>query len=233
MKKKIFLTALAVVMTTGTGTGFAQMMGSGQHMYGGQGTGHGQEMMEGTGQQQVNPQAPQQNYPYQMYPGMTGYGYGMGPGMMGQGYGGYGMGPGMMGGYGYGMGPGMMGYGQGMGSGMMGYGMGPGMMGGYGYGMGPGMMGYGHGMHPGMMGYGMGPGMMGGCGGGYPGATGESAEKYNKALNETQELRRKMHSLQFEYGEALRNPEISDEKKKEMAAELSEVHEKIRQKMHQ
>ena len=203
MKKKFFLTALAAVMTIGTGTGFAQMMGSGQHMYGGQGTAPGPEMMEGA-EQQAAPPAQQKNYPYQMYPGMMGPGYGgygMGPGMMGQGYGGYGMGPGMMGGYG--MGPGMMGHG---------YGMGPGMMGGYGM---------------------MGPGKWGGSGGWHPGAAGESAEKYNKALDETQELRRKMHSLQFEYGEALRNPEISDEKKKEMAAELSEVHEKIRQKMHQ
>jgi hypothetical protein len=189
MKKRI-LTALAVFMVIGTGLGFAQMMGSGQHMYGGQST-------------QTEQQQPQQANPYQGYPTMMGYGYGMGPGMMGQGYGGYGMGPGMMGGYGYGMGPGMMG-------------------------------GYGHGMHPGMMGYGMGPGQWGGCGGGgYPGATGEYVEKYNKALDETQELRRKMHSLQFEYGEALRNPEISAEKKKVMSEELFELHEKIRQKMHQ
>ena len=177
MKKRI-LTALAVFMVIGTGLGFAQMMGSGQHMYGGQST-------------QTEQQQPQQANPYQGYPTMMGYGYGMGPGMMGQGYGGYGMGPGMMGGYG-------------------------------------------HAMHPGMMGYGMGPGQWGGCGGGgYPGATGEYVEKYNKALDETQELRRKMHSLQFEYGEALRNPEISAEKKKVMAEELFELHEKIRQKMHQ
>jgi hypothetical protein len=32
----------------------------------------------------------------------------------------------------------------------------------------------------------------------------------------------------LQYGEALRNPDISDEKKKEMAVELFELHEKIR-----
>jgi hypothetical protein len=163
MKKKIFLTALAMVVTIGAGLGFAQMMGSGQHMYGGQGTEQGQQQTE-------------QATPEQAYPPMMGYGYGMGPGMMG------------------------------------------------GYGMGPGMMGYGRGMHP---------GMMGGCGGWYPGATGEYAEKFNKALDETQELRRKMHSLQFEYGEALRNPDISAEKKEEMAEELYELREEIHRKMHQ
>ncbi len=219
MNKKNLLTALAVFMTIGTGTGFAQMMGSGQHMYGGQGTGPGQEMMEGAGQQQDNPQAQQQNYPYQMYPGM-----------MGHGYGGYGMGPGMMGYGGYGMGPGMMGYGRGMQ---------PGMMGGYGYGMGPGMMGYGHGMHPGMMGYGMGPGMMSGYGYGMgPGRMGygsqEEYKKYQenqvKFLDETKELRRKLHSMKFDFSEEARDPEANREKLQEMEKEMYELHEKIRAK---
>lgn len=191
MNKRIFLSALAIFMMVGSGLGLAQMMGPGQHMYGGQGS--------AAEQQQI-----QQTIPYPGYPPMMGYGYGMSPGMMG-----YGMGPGMMGGYGYGMGPGMMGYGHGMQHGMM-----------HGYG------------YPGMMGYGMGPGQWGGCGGWYPGTSGEYAEKFNKALDETQELRRKMHSLQFEYGEALRNPDISEEKKKEMAEELYELREEIHKKMH-
>jgi hypothetical protein len=209
MKRKIFITALAVSLIIGTGMSFAQMMGGGP----------GPAMMEGTDQQQAAPPAQQQNSPYQMYPGMMGPGYGgydMGSGMMGPGYGGYGMGPGMMGpGYGgYGMGPGMMGPGYG------GYGMGPGMMGpGYGgYGMGPGMMG---------------PGQWGGCGGWYQGGPGEYGEKYNKALEETRELRRQLNVLQFDYYEALRNPNITTEKKKDMAKEIFELNEKIRQKMHQ
>ena len=188
MKKVILVTALAMGMAIGAGSATAQMMGGGQHMYGGQGTGPGQEMMEGAGQQQANPQAPQQNYPYQMYPGMTGYGYGMGPGMMGHGYGGYGMGPGMMGGYG--MGPGMMGYGYGMG----------------------------RGMYPGRMGYG----------------SQEEYKKYQenqvKFLDETKELRRKLHSMKFDFSEEARDPEANREKLQEMEKEMYELHEKIRAK---
>jgi hypothetical protein len=202
MKRKIFITALAVSMAIGTGIGFAQMMGSGS----------GPEMMEGTSQQQAAPPAEQRNTPNPMYPGMMGYGYNMGPGMMGPGYG---MGPGMMG-PGYGMGPGMMGPGYGMGPGMMNPGYG-------GYGMGPGMMGYGM----------MGPRQWGGCGGWYRGAPGEYSEKYNKALDETRELRRQLNALQFDYNEALRDPKITTEKKKEMAKEIFELNEKIHQKMYQ
>jgi hypothetical protein len=163
-------------------------------------------MMQGSDQQQQTAPQPQQKYPCRKHRGM-----------MGPGYGGYGMGPGMMGpGYGgYGMGPGMMGYG--------GYGMGPGMME-------PGCGGYG--MGPGMMGYGMGRGQWGGCGC-YPGATKEDVEKYNKALDATRELRRKLHDMRFDYNEALRNPKISADKKQEMADEIFQLQEKIREKMQQ
>jgi hypothetical protein len=223
------------------------MMGEGQHMYGGQDAKSRQQM------QQTDP-AGGQTYHQYMNPGMMGsYGYGMGPQMMG---GGYGMYPGMMGGgYGYGMMPNMMGYG--MGQGMMGgygcgYGMNPGMMGGHGYGMGPGMMGgYGYGMHPGMMGYGMGPGMMQGYGmnpgmmggygmgyGMYPGMMGygsqEDYKKYKdrqeKFLEETKELRRKLHSMKFDFSEEAAKPEANREKLQKMEKEMNELYEKIREK---
>jgi hypothetical protein len=135
--KKILLAAMLTLAMT-TGSAFAQMMGSGQHM------------MDAAQQ----PQAQQGSQPYY---GMMGYG--MYPGMIS----GYGMHPGMMGGYGMPM-P-MMGYGMmPMYQGMMGYGTTPCMSG---YGMHQPMMGYGmgYGMHPGMMGgYGM-PHMYPGTGG--------------------------------------------------------------------
>jgi len=120
--------------------------------------------------------------------------------------GGYGMGPGMMGGYG--MGPGMMG----------GYGMGPGMMGGYG--MGPGMMG----------GYGMGPCMMGRYS--YQGDSGykDYAEKYQKFLNDTTQLRRELHDKQFDYFEAMRNPEANHEKITKLENEIHDLQKEINEK---
>lgn len=216
MKKLFYLTLLAMFLASTTGIAMAQMMGGGQHMYG--------SPAAESGEQEAS-RARQQGYPGMM----GGYGSGMPPGMMG-----YGMGPGMMGGCGCGSGPAMMGHGWGVHHGPCGgYGMWPGMMG-HGYGlpqgmMGYGMGGYGQGMGPGMMG----PGQWGGCGGWYPGAKGEYAEKYNKALDETQELRRKLHALKFEYNEALRNPEIPTEKKQEMAQELHELNEQIHRKMHE
>jgi hypothetical protein len=151
------------------------------------------------------------------------------------GYGGYGMGPGMMGGYGgygYGMGPGMMG-------GYGGYGMGPDMMGGgHGYGMGPGMMG-GYGMGPGMMGLGMHHGMMGGygCGMGLGMMGYYSPEQYEKQfkenqdfLNETKELRKKMHALKFDYAEALRNPETDKKDLERINAEMESIWKLIDEK---
>ena len=114
----------------------------------------------------------------------SGYNWGMGPGMMSKG---------RMGGYGM-MGPGMMGYGD---CGMMGYGH----MGGYG------MMGQGH--MGGMMGYG-GYGMRG-----YDAESYEryrenykkSQEEYQKYLDETSSLRKKLHNKKFDYYEAIRNPD--------------------------
>ena len=128
----------------------------------------------------------------------------MGRGMMG--YGGYGMmGQGMMGYGGHGgMHPGMM-----MGPGMMGYG-GCGMM----QGMGPGMMGYGG---SGMMGYGMGPGMM----------RGYDAKAFEQFMNDTRDLRKKMHNLKFEYSEAVRNPDTKQEDIVKLEKEMWELKKKI------
>lgn len=201
MKKTVLLSGLTLLLATTPA--MAQMMEGGQHMY---------------QQKQETPQ--QQNNPNQMNPSMMGgYGYGMGPGMMG-GYGGYGMGPQMMGGYG--MGPQMMG----------GYGMGPQMMGGYGYGMGHHMM-RGYGMGPQMMGgYGMGHHMMGGygmhspyCGG--QGPYFKSQEEYTRFLDETQNTRRKMHNLMFDYGEAQRRQEPDREKLQAMEKEMNELRNEI------
>lgn len=91
-----------------------------------------------------------------------------------------------------------MGQGHMMGQGMMGYG---------GYGMGPGMMGQGHMSGCGMMGR----GMMGY--GGYgtreynPEAYQKYQEQYQKYLDDTAGLRKKLHNMKFEYFEAVRNPD--------------------------
>ena len=127
-----------------------------------------------------------------------------------------------------------------------------GMMGGYGYGMGSGMMGggCGYGKHPGMMsGYGMNPGMMGGYGmgsgmmGGYGYGRGsqmmspetekqykEYNEKTNQFLDETRELRKDLHSLKFEYHEALRSTTGPSEKLDKMRREMFDLHLKINNK---
>jgi hypothetical protein len=152
--------------------------------------------------------------------GMMGQGYSsesseyseeMGPGMMG--YGGYGMmGPGMMGGH---MG-GMMG-GYGMNPCMMGGGMMGGHMGGYG------MMGQGH------MGGMMGPGMMKGYGSrGYdPGSYKEYQEKYQKFMDDTAALRKKLHTKRFEYREALRNPDTTRKSLLKLEKEMMDLQWKI------
>jgi hypothetical protein len=222
MKKMIFLTALTLALTSSTIN--AQMMSDDPD-----------KMHDSNQQRQAAPDS-RQNYPYMMYPDMMGnYGYGMEPGMMG-GYG-YGMGSGMMGDHGYGMGPGMMGG--------YGYGMGPGMMGGHGYGMGPGMMGgHGYGMGPGMMhnyGYGRGSGMYGGCGYG-PWTKGDcygrdnapgyqSPEQYQKFMEETKILRKKLHDLRFEYAEVLRDPKSTGEDRKNLEKEISDLQQKIQEKV--
>jgi hypothetical protein len=106
--------------------------------------------------------------------------------------------------------------------------MNPGMMGGYGgYGMGPGMMG----------GYGMGPQMMGGCGMA-PGMMGYySPEQYEKQykefqgfLDDTRELRKKMHSLKFDFAEAQRDPATKSEDLEKMNTEMESIWKQIYEK---
>ena len=174
-------------------------------MMGGQG---GQQMME---QQQMQQTAPTggQYYNQYMNPGMMGaYGYNMGSQMMG-GYGyGYGMNPGMMmGGYGYGMGPSMMGTGQH-----------PCITGGYGYGMGHHEMMHGYSGYPGMMGY-------------------YSPEQYEKQykeqqefLNETKELRKKLHMLKFDFAEAQRDPDTKREELEKLNTEMENTWKQIYEK---
>jgi len=99
--------------------------------------------------------------------------------------------------------------------GMMGcYGMGPGMM--MGGGMGPGMM-MGGGMGPGMMGGGIGPGMK----------RFDSPEQYEKFLEATKDMRKKMHDLRFEYGEMMRNPKTTMGDLKKMEQEMFDLQKKI------
>ncbi len=141
------------------------------------------------------------------------------------------MNPSMM--YGCGMMPGMMG--RGAGSCLMdGYGMGqPGM----GHGMMGNMMGYGMGRHQSMMGgYGMMPHMMDGYGYGQGRRMmdpetekqhKEMVEKNNRFLDETSELRKKLHTLKFEYHEALRSTPEPDEKLDEMRREMFDLQQKI------
>jgi len=114
--------------------------------------------------------------------------------------GGYGMGPGMMGGM---MGPGMMGH-------MGGYGMGPGMMGGM---MGSGMMGYGYGGR-----------------GSSPEDYQKYQEKYQKYLDDTSGLRRKLHNLKFEYMEAVRNPDSDRQQIMKLEKEIRDIQWEIYEK---
>ena len=106
---------------------------------------------------------------------------------------------------------------------MMGYGMGSQMMGGYG-------------MMTNMMGHGMGPQMMGNYGYGMGGQMmSPEAEKqykeYNKKTNqfldETKELRKELHSLKFNYHEALRSTQEPSEKLDKMRREMFDLHQKI------
>jgi hypothetical protein len=211
MNKIIMLAGLALILAAAPA--MAQMMNPGQHMTQQQQAAM-QQQQAAMQQQQQGTQQQQYYNPYQMNPGMMGgYGYGMGPQMMGGS--GYGMGPQMMGGYGYGMHPNMMGG--------YGYGMHPNMMGGYGYyGMHPNMMeGRGHhGMHQMMSGWGMPP--CTGLQGPY-----KNNEEYAKFLDDTREDRRKLHSLMFDYGEAMRSPEPNKEKLQEMEKEMFELRDKL------
>lgn len=127
--------------------------------------------------------------------------------------------------YPYQMGPGMMegGYGYGMGSGMMGYGMGPGMM--------HGMMGGGYETGPCFMGgYGMGSGMMGRGYGMGQGMRYYNPEQYDKFLDDTKELRKKIHDKQFEYFEAARDPKATRESLMKKEKELFELKQQMQEK---
>jgi hypothetical protein len=104
------------------------------------------------------------------------------------------------------MGPGMMG------QGMMGYGMGH-MMGGMHGMMGSGMMG------PGMMG----PGMMGQGMMGYKGY-----EQYKEYLDDTADLRKKLHDKKFEYSETLRK--LRSDRLTRLEKEIQELQNEISKK---
>jgi len=99
-----------------------------------------------------------------------------------------------------------------------------------GWGMGPHMMGPGQGR-------GMGPGMMGGCGMG-PGMMGYySPEQYEKQfkenqkfLDETQGLRKKLHTLKFDFAEARRNPATKPEDLEIMNTEMESIWKQIDEK---
>jgi len=167
----------------------------------------GPGMMAEQGGKAGSAASPDEEDYYQGYPGMMG-GYGMGPGMM---MGGRGMHPGMM------MGPGMMGYGGGTCA--PGYGMGPGMMG-RGMMMGPGMMG------PGWRGWGD-PMMDDGFD---KEDYEEYQQEYKKYLDETREMRKKMHGMIFDYNEARRTPGADREELRKMKKEMRDLRKKIYEK---
>jgi hypothetical protein len=79
----------------------------------------------------------------------------------------------------------------------------------------------------------MGPeyGMMGPGYGGHmtgPGARGYAPDQ--KFLEETADIRKDLHNKKFEYFEARRNPETSDETMKKLEKEMYELQTKIREK---
>ena len=93
-------------------------------------------------------------------------------------------------------------------------------------GMYPGMM-RGYGMGPGMMrGYGMGPGMMDG----YGMSQDESPAKFEKFLQETKGLRKKIHDLRFEYGELARNPDTTMGELRKIEKQVYELQQQILEK---
>jgi hypothetical protein len=124
-------------------------------------------------------------------------------------------------------GQGMM-MGRGMGQGMMGGGMGQGMMGGHGMmggGMGKGMMMQGHMGCMNMMGRGMGMGMMGG------GMMGNmTADNQKEFMDDTKEIREKMHMMRFEYMEAMRNPKTTLEDIGNMEQDMLDIRKNMMKK---
>jgi len=125
---------------------------------------------------------------------------------------------------------GMMGYGgYGMmgagGCGMMGgHGMGPGMMGQGGYGMGSGMMGHHQMMH------GSAAGMMGGCGMGSGMMRGFDTKEYDKFMNDTKDLRKKLHDKKFEYIETMRQPDTTRKTMLLLQEEMYDLQKQIYEK---
>ena len=108
---------------------------------------------------------------------------------------------------------------QGQGMMMNGGGMGPGMMGG------KGMMMQGRQGCMNMMGQGMGQGMMGG------GMMNQmSDENQQKFMNDTQEMRQKMHTMRFEHMEAMRNPNTSLKDLADMEQKMLDVRQGMMQK---
>ena len=118
--------------------------------------------------------------------------------------------------------------------------MNPGMMGAYGgYGMGPqtmGNYGYGMGHHEMMHGYSGYPNKMGGYGynAGRQAINPEAEKQYkeyhektNRFFDETKELRKELHSLKFDYHEALRSTPEPSEKLDKMRREMFDLHQKI------
>jgi len=99
----------------------------------------------------------------------------------------------------------MMGNGMGM--------MGPGMMNNMMMGRGMGMM------NGGMMG---GMGMMG---------SGMDMRQYRKTMDDTREIRRRLHDMKFEYGEAMRNPKTTIGDLQRMREKMNSLQQKIMQKM--
>lgn len=98
-------------------------------------------------------------------------------------------------------------------------------------GMMPMMMG-GYGMMPMMGGYGMmsGPGHMGGPGMMW-GQNADDLKKYETFARETHDLRKKLHDLMFEYGEARWNPATTIGNLNKMAEEMNKLRQEIQEKM--
>jgi peptidoglycan hydrolase CwlO-like protein len=93
------------------------------------------------------------------------------------------------------------------------------MMGNYGYGMNPGMMGgYGMGIGPKIMGY-------------YsPEQYEKQYKKFQGFLNDTRELRKKLHTLKFDFAEAQRNPNNKRDDLEKINTEMESVWKQIYEK---
>ena len=99
------------------------------------------------------------------------------------------------------------------------------------------MMGGGMGMKGNMMGSGMmggkqmmGPGMMGPMMMG-PGMGMQNMKRYNRFMNKTKDLRRKLYDMGFDYGEAMRNPKTTIGDLQRMRQEMGKLQRQIMRKM--